>query len=151
MRHRSLVLLGAVVLAGCMEGAKQAPLDRKPLYSRLGGQVKIAPLVEGLIARVADDERLPDRLREPFQGGGTSELRQKLLAKIQEVSSSGTRFSPDQQRQAVRRLGLTDTEYADLREDFAGVLAEHQVGRAEREELLEMLAPVLADVLERSD
>jgi hypothetical protein len=145
-RHLPVLFLALVV--GCPEAQKSAPLGRSPLFSRLGGNVKIEPLLIDLREAIVHDKRVPQALRTRLQEGNSEEWKHKMAVEIGEISSTGRTFTVQQQEEAVHQLGLTPEEWSAVEDDLQTVLEKHQIREAEREEFKEILAPFLVAILD---
>jgi hypothetical protein len=68
MKSRASWLVLPLLLAGCMEGQKQAPEVRRPsLYTQLGGAAGLEKIVDRLATRGAGAPELSAPVREAFR------------------------------------------------------------------------------------
>jgi truncated hemoglobin YjbI len=83
MKCRACWLLVALIVVGCMEGQKKAPLPRKPsLYTDLGGDAKLEVVVDKFVERAAASSRLREPIRAAFQGEDTTDLKRQLVRRL---------------------------------------------------------------------
>jgi truncated hemoglobin YjbI len=139
MRCRASLLIVVLFVVGCMEGQKAAPVSRSPsLYSHLGGEAKIQQVVDRFAERAATTAELGEPIKTAIQEN-KSQLVQQLSAALGGPRSGGMKglqdvfgplgeLSPEDRK---RLLGLLDK-----------ALAESEVGKRTRDEVMKALAPL---------
>lgn len=83
MPRRAFVLLSVTLLAGCMEQAKPNPLPRVASpYTRLGGEEKVAEIVERFAANAARSKEVPEAVKEALTGPDAEGVKQRLVQQL---------------------------------------------------------------------
>ena len=144
-------IIGAMLFcsfASLLVAAGQA--GGKTLFNRLGGKKAITRVVDDFVARCAADARIssyfaktagdPKRLKE---------FKQKLADQICEASSGPCRYTGKDMKTAHAGMGITGDAFNSLVEDLTESMVKLNVGPAEMGELLNVLAPMKGDVVEK--
>jgi hemoglobin len=138
----SITALSAVlVAAGC------APTASKPttsLYQRLGGKEAITAVVDDFVANVAADSRINGR----FANTNIPSFKQLLVEQICDASDGPCTYTGRDMKTTHAGMGIKDAEFDALVEDLVQSLDKHKVPAAEKQELLGILGPMKADIVE---
>ena len=138
----SIPLLSAVlVAAGC---ASTAAKPETSLYQRLGGIEAITAVVDDFVANVADDSRINAR----FANTDIPRLKQLLVEQICAGTGGPCTYTGRDMKTTHAGMGITDAEFDALVEDLVRSLDKLKVPAAEKEELLGILGPMKADIVE---
>ena len=138
----SIPLLSAVlVAAGC---ASTAAKPETSLYQRLGGLEAITAVVDDFVANVADDSRINAR----FANTDIPRLKRLLVEQICAGTGGPCTYTGRDMKTTHAGMGITDAEFDALVEDLVGSLDKFKVPAAEKEELLGILGPMKADIVE---
>jgi hemoglobin len=139
MRAWLSVLLACAALAGC---ASATP-DR--LYRQLGGQPGVEALVEALLERLADDDRIAAR----FADTNIGRLRRMLIEQICNLSGGPCAYSGESMLQVHAGMNLSQAEFNALVEDLIDAMRDRDVPLRAQNRLLALLAPMRADIVRR--
>jgi hemoglobin len=122
----------------------EAPIPGS-LYVRMGG----AQTVEAVISDMLDHVSVDARTQRPFDKVNLKRLKRQLSAKICSVTGGGCNYNGDSMHDAHAGLGISEAEFYGLVEVLRDSLRRHGVAQRERNELLQILAPIKRDVVER--
>lgn len=138
----SIPLLSAVlVAAGC---ASTAAKPETSLYQRLGGIEAITAVVDDFVANVAADSRINGR----FATTDIPRLERLLVEQICAGTGGPCTYTGRDMKTTHAGMGITDAEFDALVEDLVQSLDKLKVPAAEKEELLGILGPMKADIVE---
>ena len=138
----SIPLLSAVlVAAGC---ASTAAKPETSLYQRLGGLEAITAVVDDFVANVADDSRINAR----FANTDIPKLKRLLVEQICAGTGGPCTYTGRDMKTTHAGMGIIDVEFDALVEDLVRSLDKFKVPAAEKEELLGILGPMKADIVE---
>jgi hemoglobin len=178
MSQRVCWLMGSVViLAGCMEGQKTAPLQRagsskpvsevadKPqppekvpaepaklsLYDRLGEEPAIVKVVDDFVANVVADPDIKDKHKKHFQEGDVAGLKKKLVDQVGQATGGPQKYSGKNMKDAHKGLEISNKDFDALVNDLVKALDKNKVAKEDKDELLKMLGTMRKDVVEKED
>lgn len=114
------------------------------LYERLGGAEAIRAVVDSFVGRCAGD----DRINRKFERTDVPRLRKMLVDQVCEATGGPCTYTGRGMREAHDRMRVTAGEFDALIQDLTTTLNEFNVPQAEQEELLGLLAPLRADIVE---
>ena len=144
----ALVVLGLLVCVSSVGLIGQGAT--KSLYDRLGGKAAITAVVDEFVARVAADKRInagfamtasdPERLKT---------FKMHLVNQICEASGGPCKYTGKDMKSAHKGMGITGADFNALVEDLVGALDKFKVGKMEKDQLLGVLGPMKADIVER--
>ncbi|MCA1854214.1 MAG: group 1 truncated hemoglobin [Beggiatoa sp.] len=138
----SITALSAVlVAAGC---ASTAAKPETSLYQRLGGREAITAVVDDFVANVAADSRINGR----FANTNIPRFKQLLVEQICDASDGPCTYTGRDMKTTHAGMGIKDAEFDALVEDLVQSLDKHKVPAAEKQELLGILGPMKADIVE---
>ena len=138
----SIPLLSAVlVAAGCPSTTSKPEAS---LYQRLGGTVAITAVVDDFVANVAADSRINAR----FANTDIPRLKRLLVEQICNGTGGPCTYTGRDMKTTHAGMGITDAEFDALVEDLVQSLDKLKVPAAEKEELLGILGPMKADIVE---
>jgi hemoglobin len=139
----SLILLFALI--ACTAGEPPARTTTASLYDRLGGKPAISKVVDAFVARVAADSRINGY----FAHADIPKLKQHLVDQICEGSGGPCKYTGRSMKDTHVGMGITSPAFDALVEDLVKALDEFKVGETEKAELLSILGPMRADIVER--
>ena len=116
----------------------------RSLYDRLGGIDAITAVVEDFSARCAGDARINGK----FARTDIPRLRKMLINQVCEATGGPCTYTGRDMRESHADMGVTRGEFNALVEGLVATLNQFGVGKAEQDELLEMLGPMQADIVE---
>jgi hemoglobin len=114
------------------------------LFDRLGGLDAITAVVDSLVARCAGD----DRINRKFERSDIPRLRKMLVDQVCEATGGPCTYTGRDMRDTHTGMGVTAGEFDALVDDLVATLDEFDVPEAEQKELLGVLGPMRADIVE---
>lgn len=147
----SLFRIGPMALAALatsvISGAAFAdmPAAQISLYARIGGGETITAVVNELIDHSVADPRL----KRSFDGVDVPRVKRLLTEQICSLTGGGCAYTGDSMQDVHAGLKIDQSEFYGLVEVLRETLRNHGVGLRERNELLEILAPMKRDIVER--
>src|SRR3989449_1640808 len=114
------------------------------LYQRLGGLDAITAVVDSFVARCAGD----DRINRKFERTDVPRLKKMLVDQVCEAAGGPCTYIGRSMKQTHDGMGVTAGEFDALVEDLVATLDEFDVPKAEQDELLGLLGPMRADIVE---
>ena len=116
----------------------------RTLYERLGGMDAITAVVEDFRDRVAAD----DRINLKFARTDLARLRKMLIDQVCEATGGPCHYNGRNMKVAHAGMGVTKGEFSALVDDLVATLKQFKVPSAEQDELLAILGPLKADIVE---
>src|SRR5256885_5240212 len=114
------------------------------LYERLGRIESIGAVVKGFRDRVARD----DRINQKFARTDLGRLTRMLTDQVCEAAGGPCTYSGRSMKEAHAGMGVTSGEFDALVGDLVATLNQFKVGKSEQAELLGVLGPLKADIVE---
>lgn len=150
--RRRLPLLWALLLlcAGCAtpgggQGAGAAAAAPKgTLFERLGGMAAIEAVVDDLFARVAVDSKL----NASFAGAPIPRTRRRLIELVCQLAGGPCHYSGRDMKTVHAGMGITSAQFDALAGHLVEALDRFKVPEREKSELLSLVAPTKADIVE---
>lgn len=139
---RTLAQLGATLLLS-LALAACAGAGQRRLYDDLGQGPGIEALVEGLLFRIVEDERIAHHFAE----ADIVRLRDKLVEQICVEAEGPCTYSGDDMRTSHAGRGISHADFDALVENLRDVMQEQQVPVRARNRLLKRLATMHGDVV----
>ena len=138
-------LVAPVVLAffGCAHADAGGGTPSRSLYDRLGGKPAISAVVDNLVGRVAQDDRINLR----FANTDIVHLRMMLVDQICQASGGPCTYTGKDMKTAHHNLNITNDEFNALVEDLLAALGELRVGAPEQQELVGALGGLKGDIV----
>jgi hemoglobin len=114
------------------------------LYERLGGLEAISVVVDSFVGRCARD----DRINRKFERSDVPRLEKMLVDQVCEATGGPCAYTGRGMRETHEGMGVTAGEFDALVEDLVATLDEFDVPETEQDELLSLLGPMRADIVE---
>jgi hemoglobin len=114
------------------------------LYERLGGKDAIVAVIDAFVGRAAGDGRINPK----FARTDVPRLKAMLVDQVCEASGGPCTYGGRRMRETHTGMGVTAGEFDALVEDLVATLDTFTVPKAEQGELLGLLAPMRADIVE---
>jgi hemoglobin len=114
------------------------------LYERLGGLDAITAVVDAFVARCAGD----DRINPKFERTDIPRLKKMLVDQVCEAAGGPCTYTGRDMKQTHDGMGVTAGEFDALVEDLVATLRDFDVPQSEQDELLALLPPMRADIVE---
>ncbi len=153
-------LLSGLLLAGMLAapahtlaaGMKSAPAHtqakEKSLYERLGGYDAISAVVHELATRLVTDRKLGVYFK-----GLSNDSKRKLIAHLTDFVCSATGgpciYTGRDMKTAHEGLGITEEEWDRFVKITKEVLDKFKVPAREQQELLQVIAPLKSQIVEK--
>ena len=120
------------------------------LYTRLGGSVAIASVVDGFVANVAGDARINKFFtRVASDTAAMRQFKQKLVDQICQGTGGPCAYTGLDMKTAHANMGLTNADFDALVEDLVKALDTAGVQQKEKDELLGILGPMRTDIVSK--
>ena len=116
----------------------------RSLYERLGGVDAIAAVARAFEGRAGKD----DRINQKFARTNLDRLHKEFVDQLCQDTGGPCTYTGLSMKQSHTNMGVTNGEFDAFMEDLVAVLDEFKVGKAEQEELLTLLRPMRADIVE---
>src|SRR2546422_3910912 len=114
------------------------------LYERLGGLGAITAVVDSFVARCAGD----DRINSKFARTDIPRLEKMLVDQVCEAAGGPCTYTGRGMRETHDGMAVTAGEFDALVGDLVATLDELDVPKAEQDELLGLLGPMRAEIVE---
>jgi hemoglobin len=114
------------------------------LYDRLGGTDAITAVVRA----VADRQLKDDRIDQKFARTNADRLIKEFVDQICEATGGPCTYTGRSMTEAHHNMGVTNGEFEAFVQDVVAVLDDFKVGKAEQDELLNILAPLRGEIVE---
>jgi hemoglobin len=138
-------MLLAMSCAALALAAVHAANRADSLYSRLGGTANVTAIVTDTIERAAHDPHL----KRSFDDVNLERVERHIVEQICGLAGGGCKYSGDSMHDAHAGLGISESEFFGLVEVLRDSMRRHGVQLRERNELLQILAPMKRDIVER--
>jgi hemoglobin len=121
-----------------------AMASQRSLYDRLGGIDAITAVV-----RAVEDRQLKDdRIKQKFAKTDHDRLTKEFVDQICQDTGGPCAYTGLSMSAAHHNMGVTAGEFEAFVQDVVAVLDDFNVGKAEQDELLNILAPMRGDIVE---
>jgi hemoglobin len=114
------------------------------LYERLGGKDAITAVIDDFVARCAADARINGK----FARTDVTRLKRMLIDQVCMASGGPCDYQGRDMRETHDGMAVTAGEFDALVEDLVATLNQLGVGKQEQDELLAVLGPLRADIVE---
>ena len=116
----------------------------KSLYDRLGGLDAITAVTESWVARVGGD----DRANGKFVRTDIDRLKKEVIDQLCEATGGPCRYTGRTMQETHDGMAVTAGEFDVVMQHLDAALDELNVPRAEHDELVGLLRPMRADIVE---
>jgi hemoglobin len=141
-----MTVLGVALFVGCATTEhKPMAAKQKSLYERLGGKDAITAVVDDFVGRVAADTRINGF----FAIADIPGLKRNLVNQICAASGGPCTYTGRDMKTTHRGMGVTNAHFDALVGDLVATLNKFKVPEQEKNELLAVLGPMRADIVER--
>jgi len=137
-----LVVLG---LAAATLSANAALAEKKSLFDRLGGKDAITAVVDDFVANVAADKRI----NAFFAKADIPHLKSELVDQICAGTGGPCQYTGKDMKTAHAGMGIGGKDFNALVQDLGKSLKKFKVPAKEQKELVAILAPMKADIVEK--
>jgi hemoglobin len=134
-------------------GKKEKGMDKgmkeATLYKRLGGKPAITAVIEEFVNNCATDDRInkffADTAKDPKR---LAKFKRHLVNQVCEASGGPCKYKGKDMKMAHKGMGIKEEHFNALVEDLIKALDKFKVPEKEKNELLGMLGPMKADMIE---
>ena len=116
----------------------------RSLYERIGGIEAITAVARAFEDRAAKD----DRINQKFARTNLDRLTKEFVDQLCQDTGGPCTYTGLSMRQSHTNMGVTGGEFDAFMDDLVATLDGFNVGKAEQDELLNMLRPMRADIVE---
>jgi hemoglobin len=116
----------------------------RSLYDRLGGIDAITAVVRAVVDRQSKD----DRINQKFARTNVDRLIKEFVDQICQATGGPCTYTGRNMTETHHNMGVTSGEWDAFVEDVVAVLNDFKVGKAEQDELLNILAPLRPEIVE---
>ena len=116
----------------------------RSLYDRLGGVDAIMAVVRA----VADRQMKDDRISQKYARTNVDRLIKEFVDMICQATGGPCTYTGRNMTETHHNMGVTSGEWDAFVEDVVAVLNDFKVGKAEQDELLNILAPLRPEIVE---
>ena len=116
----------------------------RSLYDRLGGFDAITAVVRSVVERQLKD----DRISQKFARTNEDRVIKEFVDLFCQATGGPCTYTGRDMTEAHHNMGVTNGEFQAFVEDVVAVLDDFKVGKAEQDELLNLLAPLRGEIVE---
>lgn len=139
MRFLPLILL--LLLSACA----QQPPKNDSLYRDLGERAGITRIVEGMLLKIARDERIVER----FRNIDIQRLRDKLIEQFCVEAGGPCVYTGDTMAESHKGQNVSRSDFNALVEDLIAAMDEQGISVPVQNRLIARLAPMRPEVIEQ--
>jgi hemoglobin len=114
------------------------------LYERLGGVDAITAAARAFDDRAGKD----DRINQKFARTNLERLTKEFVDQLCQDTGGPCTYTGLSMKKAHTNMGVTNGEFDAFMEDLAAVLDDFKVPKGDQEQLLNLLRPMRADIVE---
>lgn len=140
VRHACLVALHAVLLCGLAACASQPTTTT---YDQLGGAAGIEGIVDDLLEKIVEDERI----NVQFADTDIVRFRGMLIEQLCAESDGPCTYSGLSMQESHAGRGIDDAQFNALVEDLIDVMTARKIPVGAQNRLLKRLAPMHRDIV----
>jgi hemoglobin len=118
--------------------------SERSLYDRRGGTEAITAVVRAVVDRQSRD----DRINQKFARTNIDRLIKEFVDQICEATGGPCKYTGRNMTETHHNMGVTNGEFDAFMEDLVAVLDDFKVGKAEQDEILNMLRPMRGEIVE---
>lgn len=134
------LLTSLLTLAGCQSTGNDSPPPS--LYEQLGERSGIATIVEDLLYRIVED----DRINEQFKGVDVRRFHTNLTDQLCELSGGPCTYSGRGMRESHADMNVTDTQFNALAENLILAMEDNKVPTGAQNRLIQKLVPLYPQI-----
>jgi len=138
---RLLPLFLVLLLSAC---AQNTPKDDS-LYQALGAHLGITRIVEGMLLKIARDERIVERFRKI----DIQRLRDKLIEQFCVEAGGPCTYTGDSMADSHKGQNVSRSDFNALVEDLIAAMDDQGIAVPVQNRLIAQLAPMRAEVIEK--
>ncbi|PPU76213.1 MULTISPECIES: group I truncated hemoglobin [Xanthomonas] len=136
-------LRGCLLCMLCLLGACATTRAQPTLYDELGGQAGVEALVETMLSRIADDQRIVGT----FARVNIVMLNARLVQKFCHVADGPCPDTAKSMQQAHAHLAIREADFNALVEDLNWAMDQRKIPRRTQNRLLARLAAMHGEIV----
>jgi hemoglobin len=129
---------------GRLQRQQEVEALERSLYERLGGIEAITAVARAFEDRAAKD----DRINQKFARTNLDRLTKEFVDQLCQDTGGPCTYTGLSMKQTHTNMGVTSGEWDAFMEDLVATLDGFNVGKAEQDQLLNILRPMRADIVE---
>jgi hemoglobin len=137
----TLVLAASLAIVACASQTPSTPQTK--LYDRLGGM----PAIKAVVTKTIDNAAADPRTSRSFKGIKLDEIKESVANQVCEATGGPCKYDGPSMAKVHEGLDITSAEFDAFAGILVGVLDEFKVGSAEKNELVQILAPMKKDIV----
>ena len=139
------------MLAVSVLGAASLPASaaEPALYERLGGMPAVRAVVDGLLNRMVQDTRVNAWFGWAANPSAAAAYKASLADFVCQATGGPCKYGGPDLKNVHSGMGITKEAFDSVVEDLTAALDELKVPASEKNELLGLLAPLQAQIVER--
>jgi hemoglobin len=150
MKTRTSKIFLVALLLATLTTATLGFAQDKSLYDRLGGKAAITAVVDEFVGRVAADNRINAFFKQTASDPARlAAFKGKLVDQICQAAGGPCKYTGKDMKTAHAGMGIAEADFNALVEDLVGALDKFKVGAKEKDQLLGVLGPMKADIVEK--
>ena len=115
-----------------------------PCMSASAGSMPSRPVVRAVVDRQMKD----DRINQKFARTNVDRVTKEFVDLFCQATGGPCTYTGRDMTEAHHNMGVTSGEFEAFVEDVVAVLDDNKVGKAEQDELLNILAPLRGEIVE---
>ncbi|HZD71567.1 MAG TPA: group 1 truncated hemoglobin [Actinomycetes bacterium] len=119
-------------------------MTQDSIFERLGGIDAITAVARAFEDRAGKD----DRINQKFARTDLNRLTKEFVDQLCEATGGPCTYTGRSMTEAHTNMGVTNGEFDAFMEDLVAILDDFKVGKAEQDELLELLTPLRGEIVE---
>jgi hemoglobin len=119
-------------------------MEHRSLYDRLGGKGAVIAVIEDFVGKAASDSRINGK----FARTDVPRLKAMLIEQVSAATGGPVSYTGRGMRETHDGMGVTAGEFDALVADLVATLDQFKVPATEQQELLGILGPLRADIVE---
>jgi hemoglobin len=119
-------------------------MEHRSLYDRLGGKAAVIAVIEDFVGKAASDSRINGK----FARTDVPRLKAMLIEQVSAATGGPVSYTGRGMRETHDGMGVTAGEFDALVADLVATLDQFKVPATEQQELLGILGPLRADIVE---
>lgn len=150
MTHAIRVVAVALMIGGAAGLQAQGGAAQKSLYDRLGGKTAIVALVDDFVGNCAADKRINTFFAATAADKARlAKFKDNLVNQICEAAGGPCKYTGKDMKTAHQGMGISTADFTALVEDLTKTLVKFKVGKTEQDQLLGVLGPMKAQIVEK--
>jgi len=141
---------GAFVLRDALEEVQDLNRAKKPLWDRLGGELRVRAVVNDFLVAIANDPKVNVTRdgKYPLDAKGVARLSQLLVEQISSATGGPLKYTGRDMKKTHAGMKITTAEFKALAGHLVATLNKYNVPQREITELVELIGSTANDIVE---